>query len=544
VVFVLLAVLGATTLSAVATAPPQRIEDGLLEGPLDELREALGGWLALFAIDPSPPGVTLDDRLEVADEWQQGDGVAFVAEVAEPGLRGNYWWLSAWADFDGRSWSREATTTEEVPALTPIEVPADASGAGPTDIRVSITPRRSRLALGTLLAPSEAVTVDRSVRVRSLGDREGLTEITLAEELLRGASYRVTSAAWDYAAPDGTLTASRLRAAGTDYPAWMERYLRIEAGASGPRTVRLAREVEAEARGMGLEDPFDLARILQDRLRTLEYRTSVEGLCEADENVPECLLRTGTGFCQHFASTMVMALREMDVPARLVSGYLPGLSGADGRYEVPLQALHAWVEVYFPGTGWIRFDPTPGEQLRAFEQQATDLPEGQPPGSPGPSASTAPPDAAASLEPSPPAASPSPMAVVPSSLPPLEGMASGLLLAGGLAILILVCGAVLLLIRLRRLPQADGALAWGRIAGLATRLGHGPHPAQTEYEYAASLAEALPSVRDDLYVVADARVAQRYGRHALPGERRGALRRAYARVRTALLRLGWGDRGR
>ena len=56
----------------------------------------------------------------------------------------------------------------------------------------------------------------------------------------------------------------------------------------------------------------------------MDYSTSVAGLCQPGENVPECLLRTETGFCQHFASTMVMVLRELEIPARLVSGYLPG----------------------------------------------------------------------------------------------------------------------------------------------------------------------------------------------------------------------------
>jgi hypothetical protein len=107
----------------------------------------------------------------------------------------------------------------------------------------------------------------------------------------------------------------------------------------------------------------------------------------------------------------------------------------------------------------------------------------------------------------------------------------------GLALL-----AAILLARLRRLPDADGSLAYGRIVGLARRLGYGPHPAQTEYEYAASLSDALPAVRAELHVVAHARVEQRYGRRALTSEGKVALRRAYARVRTALLRLRWGAR--
>ncbi len=537
--FVILVVIAATSLSAVARMPAQPIDEGLFRGPLDDLRQEVSRWLRLVAVDVTgQASTTLDDRLRVADEWEPGGGVAFAVDV-EGDLRGNYWWLSAFADFDGYAWSRSDTTSDEAAALVPIDLPPDTSGAGPFDVSVTVTPRRSTLALGTLIAPSEPRVVSRAVRVRSLGDREGLTEITFADAVLRGASYRVTSAVHDYQGGEGALTASLLRAAGTDYPAWVDRYLRVDAGASGPRTVRLAAEIASFAERSGLDSPYDLARLLQDRLRTMDYQTSIEGLCQPGENVPECLLRTETGFCQHFASTMVMALRELGVPARIVSGYLPGERSEDGRWDVPQQALHTWVEAYFPGVGWVRFDPTPGDQLRRFAQLPTDLAEGEPVASSGPDASSAPAaaSAAADLEllPSP---SPDSAAATPvgggGAAPGME-----LLVIPALAALVLVVLLAVLLVRLRRLPQADGALAYSRIAGLASRLGRGPHPAQTEFEFAASLSDALPSLRPDLYLVAHARVEKRYGHRDVASDRRPALRRAYARIRTALLRLGW-----
>ena len=535
--FVVLVVVAATSLAAVARVPAQPIDEGLLRGPLDDLRQEVSRWLRLVAVDVSgQASTTLDDRLRVADAWEPGGGVAFAVDV-EGDLRGNYWWLSAFADFDGYAWSRSDTTSDEVAALAPIDLPPDTSGAGPFDVTVTVTPRRSTLALGTLIAPSEAGVVSHAVRVRSLGDREGLTEITFTDEVLRGASYRVTSAVHDYQGGEGALTASLLRAAGTDYPAWVGRYLRVDAGASGPRTIRLAAEIASLAERSGLDTPFDLARLLQDRLRRMDYEASIAGLCQPGENVPECLVRTETGFCQHFASTMVMALRELGVPARLVSGYLPGERNDDGRWDVPQQAQHAWVEAYFPGVGWVRFDPTPGDQLQRFAQLPTDLAEGEPLPSTGPDASSgrAAESAAADLELLP---SPSPDNALATRVDG-GGAAPGieLLIVPAAAALVLVL--LLSLLRLRRLPQADGALAYGRIAGLASRLGRGPHPAQTEFEFAASLSESLPSLRPDLYLVAHARVEKRYGHRDVPSERRPALRRAYARIRTALLRLSW-----
>jgi transglutaminase-like putative cysteine protease len=539
-IFVALAVVGATSLTAVARAPAQDV--GRAWAPLGGLGAELSRWLGLLAIElPPAQGPTMADRLEVADTWQPGAGVAFVAEVAG-GLRGNYWWLSAYADFDGRAWTRPDATWEEVAAGQPIDVPTDASAAGPVEIALAVTPRRSSFVEATVVAPAEPLLIDRDVRVRSLGDREGLSEIVFRSPLTADETYIVTSAAQDYRSSGGSLTAASLRSAGTDYPPWMGRYLRIDAGASGPQTRALAERVEELAAADARDDPYTKALLLQDHLRGLGYRTSVEGLCRADENVPECLLRTEAGFCQHFASTMVMVLRELAIPARFVNGYLPGERAQDGSYVVPRQALHAWVEVHFPGIGWVRFDPTPGGELGRFEQQRTGFEEGEPGASLRPDASASPPPALETPTPLPePSPSPGLGVAGTSSSDGSEALGTvAFVLGSALAVLGLV--AVLLVVRLRRLPAADSALAYGRVVGLASRLGHGPHPAQTEYEYAASLGEALPAVREDLQVVTRARVAKRYGQREVGRPELPTLRRAYARVRTALVRAFWRAR--
>ncbi len=79
----------------------------------------------------------------------------------------------------------------------------------------------------------------------------------------------------------------------------------------------------------------------------------------------------------HFASAMTLMLRSLNVPARFVEGYLPGkqMPGTT-TYAVSMGARHAWVEVYFPGYGWIRFDPTPGNADNG--RVPTKLPPGTP----------------------------------------------------------------------------------------------------------------------------------------------------------------------
>jgi transglutaminase-like putative cysteine protease len=67
------------------------------------------------------------------------------------------------------------------------------------------------------------------------------------------------------------------------------------------------------------------------------------------------------GVCEHFVSALVIMLRLEGVPARLAAGYGSGdYNAVTGYYVVRANHAHAWAEVYFPGYGWVPFDPTPG----------------------------------------------------------------------------------------------------------------------------------------------------------------------------------------
>lgn len=78
--------------------------------------------------------------------------------------------------------------------------------------------------------------------------------------------------------------------------------------------------------------------------------------------VDNFLFETKIGYCNHFATSMVILLRTQGIPSRLVKGYAPGTleDASDTTYVVKSSDAHAWVEVYFPNIGWIPFDPTPG----------------------------------------------------------------------------------------------------------------------------------------------------------------------------------------
>jgi hypothetical protein len=154
-------------------------------------------------------------------------------------------------------------------------------------------------------------------------------------------------------------TLSRLRedervATGLAYPKNIkEDYLGLPR--SSQRMADLAR-----AATTGATTAYERAALLERFLRD-SYRYSLDVGTDNSENpVEEFLFVRKTGYCEHYASAMVLMLRTLGIPARLVTGFLIGeWNDFGGYYTVRQQDAHAWVEVFFPQSGWIVFDPTP-----------------------------------------------------------------------------------------------------------------------------------------------------------------------------------------
>jgi protein-glutamine gamma-glutamyltransferase len=93
-----------------------------------------------------------------------------------------------------------------------------------------------------------------------------------------------------------------------------------------------------------------------------------------DEPVDEFLFETRRGFCEHYASSFVFLMRAAGLPARVVTGYL------GGDYLIVRQSeAHAWAEVWLPGQGWKRIDPTAAVSPARIEiGLAAALPAGEP----------------------------------------------------------------------------------------------------------------------------------------------------------------------
>ncbi len=96
---------------------------------------------------------------------------------------------------------------------------------------------------------------------------------------------------------------------------------------------------------------------LMTMVRWMNQHIAYEQRLEGEPYAPGELLSRGRGACRDYAALLIEALRQNGVAARWVSGYLWEEATA---HRVAENALHAWVEAYLPGAGWIALDPTNG----------------------------------------------------------------------------------------------------------------------------------------------------------------------------------------
>jgi len=122
---------------------------------------------------------------------------------------------------------------------------------------------------------------------------------------------------------------------------------------------RLAQELTE-----GKENAYDKAMAINDHFSTengFVYAKTTETGSAA--TAIEDFLENKQGFCEQYAAAMVWLLRAADIPARAVIGFTKG-SSVNGGLVVTNFNAHAWVEVWFPGFGWVSFDPTPSSGVR------------------------------------------------------------------------------------------------------------------------------------------------------------------------------------
>ena len=284
-----------------------------------------------------------------------------------------------------------------------------------------------------------------------------------------------------------TATVAELENAGTDYPSWVlsDADPILGKGASA-QEVSQANPIStlAEQWTAGTTNPYEAATAIETHLRSGEFAYNLDPpkTPSGDWPIVYFLDSSHAGYCQYYASAMGAMLRSLGIPTMLVSGYGPGT--ATGRYvsarkpifQVTSTDAHVWVEVYFPGYGWIPFEPTPQSTFGGY------LPFAR--GGPTPT-----PSAAALPTATPKASRPTPPPVTTSTAPTSAGGPPAWLL-GFPAALVLVALLALAALRWWRRPRSLAGV-WRRLALAGWMTGIRHDEAETRSAFAGRLSRAL-----------------------------------------------------
>ncbi|HEX2625301.1 MAG TPA: transglutaminaseTgpA domain-containing protein [Candidatus Limnocylindrales bacterium] len=545
--FVTLAMIGAIALTAVASSAPLQGLFADLPSKLQSLQSILQKFAPPGGDFPGLGSVTFGDNAVTTGVWNPSKATAFRAELPRNEKELFKWRAGTYSVYSNYGWDWGPDDTiahEQTPAGSTVlggDVNGDAPATdGRREVKIRITP--DSFAAKTILSPNMVSSVDRPTVAFARGPDGWFTSLESTDS---SGQYTVTALVPDYTTTDAVITEPNLRLASTDYPKELyDVYTQLEPGAMGDNATRLLTFIKSQIHVPPYADksnPYDLAKAIQDYLKNpanFTYDPDVRNLrnaqCGNGISTVECFAIIKHGYCDYYASTMAVLLRSSGVPARVAYGFLPGVRSKTDNSEVVAASLaHYWVEVYFPKYGWIEFDPTGG-----INTNVQPIPTGVAP------TTTAKPSVAPSRSPG------------PARTPGATSRPVGTTTSGGAGIgpfiaiaAILVVGLALLLYAVaRRAPRKPmhPDQAWGSLARLAARIGMGPRPSQTVYEYAGALGDAVPEARLELTTIARAKVEVAYGRAALGSDRMKRVAEAYQRLRFALfgviLRRGFRPR--
>ena len=125
-----------------------------------------------------------------------------------------------------------------------------------------------------------------------------------------------------------------------------------------PRTWQLALDMRRNP-ALAQADTVTVVNHVLERLRTGGYSYTLEPGVYGTHTADEFWFDRKAGFCEHIASSFVILMRALRIPARIVTGYQGGQANSvDGLWTVRQSDAHAWAEVWVAGQGWMRVDPT------------------------------------------------------------------------------------------------------------------------------------------------------------------------------------------
>ncbi len=138
-----------------------------------------------------------------------------------------------------------------------------------------------------------------------------------------------------------------------------------------PKTIELAQQWRKQT-----SDPGELVAKAMAMFSRAPFRYTLEAPLLGKNSVDDFLFETQAGFCEHYANALVVMMRALEIPARVVTGYQGGeLNPVDNYWVVRQADAHAWTEIWMSGRGWVRVDPVTAIAPQRIERGARGLRE-------------------------------------------------------------------------------------------------------------------------------------------------------------------------
>ncbi|MBN1399359.1 MAG: transglutaminase domain-containing protein [Anaerolineae bacterium] len=434
---------------------------------------------AVFIVRVSDPAPPPEEEIQIMMEVEGLDIQDYVPQ--------RYWRERTYDVYTGHGWDnsgRASLEYQENQAWTELDYPG-------TVVTQTYTLLGARAPFGFAINEMQSAASDYEVIVHGDGD--------LAAYRIEGQEYTVVSRA-----PEPTV--DQLMAAEGPYPPWVaERYLALP---RVPDRVRdLAEQVVGEAQAT---TRYDKAKAIELYIRQFQYDAELEPPPLSTDIVEYFLFDAQRGYCDYSATAMVVMLRSVGVAARYASGY--GMGAYDypnAGWVVTEENAHAWAEVFFPGLGWVEFEPTPIQRVfdRGSSLSGLDL------------------DALPTAE------------EEQASLPPLWVWGAGLAF-----VLLFVIIWPPRWFRRKRSPRDLVHRVYERVVRRARWVGVGPAAGQTPYEFLAGLTyeieqrvDASASTSEDIRVIGAIYQRARYSNSAITARESDRAEASWRRLRGKLM---------
>lgn len=521
-------------------------QDFLASDPLQQIADA---WSRVFAPIDGDGLATTDyygaDQLDLGGAINLGDELVFTV-AAPPSPQRYYWRSRVYERYSNGQWSPSADL-RITDRSAPVEISMNTEVLGlrrqPVQQQITIGAANARIYY-TAPQPqriSRDAKIDLLYTDKPQNFAMNVSVIRPLQVMRPGETYAVTSQI-------SIATADELRRAGTNYPDWVSS-ASLYVGLPSARVLELAQQIVAEAEAV---TPYDRARAIESWLReNVRYNEAISAPPANVDAVEWLLFDAQEGYCTYFATAMIVMLRNLGIPARLAAGFSQGEPApASSQFVVRERDAHTWVEVYFPGYGWINFEPTAAQapikregddEAQEFDDALTPEATTSPAPDPSPtlaaSPTVAPSEEAAqnflqdptptptATSPAPPAATLTPTPVIlptvqppnsPNNLPPLNEIQPLILVAlAAMSLAVLLAIIALLLFWWWEFRGFGGlspiSRAFARLDRYAQLIGIQVGSQQTTLEKRRELQRHIPAARESIRTISDLYTRERYG---------------------------------